>query len=209
MKKYLLSLTVALGSLTALAQTTAADLFTSAPQSVFPLLDRNTRLDMVDYYKNGMATPSQNQLEGRSLITEMTPESVTVKMSDSSASQLVELKGNNGAIIALINTVATPGLDSNIKFFDAQWNPLPSDNFFVQPGWKEWLTESGRQHEMDVTMQVPFMLSSYRIDPSTSTLTLTNNLSRFLDKEIYDDLSSYLNPTLTYTWTGKEFKLAK
>lgn len=209
MKKYLLSLTVALGSLTALAQTTAADLFTSAPQSVFPLLDRNTRLDMVDYYKNGLTTQSQNQLDGRSAITEMTPESVTVKMSDSSASQLVELKGNNGPIIALINTVATPGLDSNIKFFDAGWNPLPAENFFTQPGWKEWLTESGRQHEMDVTMQVPFMLSSYRIDPSTSTLTLTNNLSRFLDKEIYDDLSSYLNPTLTYTWTGKGFKLAK
>ncbi|MDE5827289.1 MAG: DUF3256 family protein, partial [Duncaniella sp.] len=54
-----------------------------------------------------------------------------------------------------------------------------------------------------------FMLSSYRIDPSTSTLTLTNNLGRFLDKEIYDDVSSYLNPTLTYTWTGKGFKLAK
>lgn len=209
MKKYLLSLTLALGSLTALAQTTAADLFTSAPQSVFPLLDRNTRLDMVDYYKNGMATQSQNQLEGRSVITEMTPESVTVKMSDSSASQLVELQGSNGPVIALINTVATPGLDSNIKFFDAEWKPLPTENFFVQPGWKEWLTESGRQHEMDVTMQVPFMLSSYRIDPSTSTLTLTNNLSRFLDKEIYDDLSSYLNPTLTYTWTGKGFKAGK
>ncbi|MDE6062059.1 MAG: DUF3256 family protein, partial [Duncaniella sp.] len=209
MKKYLLSLTVALGSLAALAQTTAADLFTSAPQSVFPLLDRNTRLDMVDYYKNGMATQSQNQLDGRSAITEMTPESVTVKMSDSSASQLVELKGSDGPVIALINTVATPGLDSNIKFFDANWNPLPPANFFTQPGWKEWLTESGRQHEADVTMQAPFMLSSYRIDHSTSTLTLTNNLGGFLDKEIYDDVSSYLNPTLTYTWTGKGFKLAK
>lgn len=206
MKKQLLSLTLVLGALSAFAQTTAADLFTSAPQSVFPLLDRNTRLDMVDYYKNGMTNPSQNQLDGRSSITEMTPESITVKMTDSSAVQIVDLKGAKGDIIALISTVATPGLDSTIKFFDSDWKPLPTESFFTKPGWKEWLTASGKQNEADVTMQVPFMLASYRIDPSTSTLTLTNNLSRFLDKEIYDDLASYLNPTLTYTWTGKEFK---
>lgn len=206
MKKQLLSLTLVLGAIGAFAQTTAADLFTSAPQSVFPLLDRTTRLDMVDYYRNGMTNPSANQLDGRSSITEMTPESITVKMTDSSAMQLVDLKGTKGDIIAVINTVATPGLDSNIKFFDANWNPIPTESYFTKPGWKEWLTDSGRKNEADVTMQVPFMLASYRIDPATSTLTLTNNLSRFLDKEIYDDISSYLNPTLTYTWTGKEFK---
>ena len=92
MKKYLLAIAIGAASLTMSAQS-AADLFTSAPQKIFPLLDRNTRLDMVDYFKNGMATPSQNQLDGRSAITEMTPESITVKMTDSSAIQLVELKG--------------------------------------------------------------------------------------------------------------------
>lgn len=209
MKKQLLSLTLMLGALGAFGQTTAADLFTSAPQSVFPLLDRNTRLDMVDYYRNGMSTPSQNQLDGRSSITEMTPESITVKMTDSSAMQIVDLKGNKGDVVAVISTVAAPGLDSTIKFFDTEWNPLPTEAYFTKPELKDWLTDSGKKHEMDVTMQVPFMLSSYRIDPSTSTLTLTNNLSSFLDKEIYDDLSSYLNPSLTYNWTGKDFKAVK
>lgn len=208
MKRHLLTLALALASLGAMAQT-AADLFTSAPQNIFPLLDRNTRLDMVDYYKNGMTTPSQNQLDGRSAITEMTPESITVKMTDSSAIQLVELKGSKGNVIALISTVATPGLDSTIKFFDTDWQPLPTESYFTKPGWKEWLTDSGRQNEMDVTMQVPFMLASYRIDPSTSTLTLTNNLNKFLDKDLYDDIASYLNPLLTYTWTGKGFKVSK
>lgn len=209
MKKQLLSLTLMLGALGAFGQTTAADLFTSAPQSVFPLLDHNTRLDMVDYYRNGMSNPSQNQLDGRSSITEMTPESLTVKMTDSSAMQIVDLKGSNGDVVAVISTVATPGLDSTIKFFDTNWNPLPTEQYFTKPDLKGWLTDSGKQHEMDIDMQVPFMLASYRIDPATSTLTLTNNLSRFLDKEIYDDLSEYFIPTLTYSWTGKGFKAVK
>ncbi len=209
MKKYILSIAVLLGSLTGMAQTEAADLFTSAPQGIFPLLDQNTRLDMVDYFKNNMSKASQNALGGRSMITELTPESVTVKMTDSSAIQLVSLKGSKGNIIAVISTVATPGLDSSIKFYDADWAPLPAEKIFTKPGWKEWLTDSGRANEDEVTMQVPFMLASYRLDPSTSRLTLTNNLSKFLDKEIYDDISSYLRPELTYVWTGKNFNLQK
>lgn len=109
MKKHLLTLALMFVALTGMAQTSAADLFTSAPQNVFPLLDHNTRLDMVDYYKNGMSNPSQNSLDGRSLITEMTPASLTVKMTDSSAMQLMELQGAKGGVVALISTVATPG----------------------------------------------------------------------------------------------------
>lgn len=209
MKKHLLTLALMGAALTGMAQTSAADLFTSAPQNVFPLLDQNTRLDMVDYYKNGMSTPSQNSLDGRSLITEMSPASLTVKMTDSSAMQIMELKGSKGTVVALISTVATPGLDSNIKFFDSDWKPLPTESYFVKPGWKEWLTDSGRQNQDEVTMQVPFMLASYRIDPESGTLTLTNNLSHFLDKALYDDLSSYLRPQLVYLWNGKNYTLQK
>lgn len=209
MKKHLLTLALMGAALTGMAQTSAADLFTSAPQNVFPLLDQNTRLDMVDYYKNGMSTPSQNSLDGRSLITEMTPASLTVKMTDSSAMQIMELKGSKGTVVALISTVATPGLDSNIKFFDSDWKPLPTESYFVKPGWKEWLTDSGRQNQDEVTMQVPFMLASYRIDPESGTLTLTNNLSHFLDKALYDALSTYLRPQLVYLWNGKNYTLQK
>lgn len=205
MKKLLLIVALLTGALTSMAQLTAADAFTSAPQGIFPLLDRNTRLDMVDYVKNGMSTPSQNNLQGRSAITEITPETLTVKMSDSSAAQIAVLPGQKGQIIALINTVATPGLDSSIRFFDSSWKPLDGATYFTKPDWKEWMTDEGRENEVEVTMQVPFMLASYHIDPASSALTLTNNLSRFLDKDVYSMLESYLRPSLTYSWNGKKF----
>ncbi len=206
MKKLLLTATLLLaGALGAMAQLTAADAFTSAPQNIFPLLDRNTRLDMVDYVKSGLSTPSQNSLQGRSAITEISPESLTVKMSDSSAAQVAVLKGQKGDIIALISTVATPGLDSSIRFFDSSWQPLDGAAMFTKPGWKEWLTDAGHDNKEEVTMQVPFMLASYRIDPATSELTLTNNLARFLDKDVYSMIESYLRPSLTYSWNGKKF----
>ena len=51
----------------------------------------------------------------------------------------------------------------------------------------------------------PFMLSSYFYDPATRTLTLTNNLGKFMDPDLYETISPSLLPTLTYTWSGKKF----
>lgn len=204
-KKLFLTAVMLAGALTSMAELTAADAFTSAPQNIFPLLDRNTRLDMVDYVKSGLSTPSQNSLQGRSAITELTPQALTVKMSDSSAAQIAVLQGAKGEVIALISTVATPGLDSTIRFYDSSWKPLDGSSFFSKPGWNEWLTADGRENRDEVTMQVPFMLASYRIDPASSQLVLTNNLSRFLDKDVYSMIESYLRPSLTYSWNGKKF----
>ena len=125
MKKHLLTLALMGAALTGMAQTSAADLFTSAPQNVFPLLDQNTRLDMVDYYQNEpCALPRRTLSSGRSLITEMTPASLTVKMTDSSAMQSTGAERLQRDLWPFCSTVSPhPGLDSNIKFFDSDWKP--------------------------------------------------------------------------------------
>lgn len=192
----------------------AATAFSSAPRAVFPLLDTNTRLDMIDYYKNGMSTPSQNALEGKSQITDIEPGYLSVRMTDSSTAQLVLLDDGKQGLVALISTVATPGLDSTMKFYlydpsAGKWGAPATKNYFAKPGWKEWMTPAGKSHQDEVEMQVPFMLVSYKYNPSTGELVLTNNLSKFLDKEVYDSISSYLLPQLVYTWDGGKFALKK
>lgn len=182
----------------------AADLFASAPASVFPLLDRDARLDMIDYAANNLTTPTNNALDGRSYITAMTPESVTIKLSDSSTAQLVVLPGKGDeAVVALISTVAAPGLDSSISFYTPEWTRLPSADYFTKPEWRDWLTPGGDLQT--VTSMTPFMLASYAYDPASSTLTLTNNLSKFLDEDIYEIISPSLAPSLVYAWNGKKF----
>ena len=170
----------------------AGDAFASAPASVFPLLDRNARLDMLDYYNNNMTTP-----------TAMTPSDITVRLTDSSTAQLVLLDAGSDTIMALISTVATPGLDSSISFYDSAWRPLDTAAYFTKPGWKDWLNPGGDL--ATVTAMTPFMLASYVYDPATSSLTLTNNLGKFMDPDLYETISPSLRPTLTYTWTGKKF----
>ena len=198
---------MALGVAGCYAKSDVADAFANSPRAVFPLLDSNTRLDMIDYFKNGLSTPSQNALEGKSQILELTPEYMNIKMTDSSTAQLIMLEDGRQELIALINTVAAPGLDSNMKFYiykDGSWGLIDAKGtnwLFSKPGWKEWLTADGQSHKAEVEMQVPFMLVSYKYDPASGQLVLTNNISKFLDKEVYESISPYLVQQLVYTWT--------
>ena len=203
MKSLPLTFISALFTLTAAAQLTAAGAFTAAPADLFPLLYKNTRLDMVDYYNSGLATPSANRLQGRSTITSLTPATLTVKITDASSAQIALLPAGNDTIIAVVNTVATPGLDSTLKLYTTTWQQLPTAKHFTAPTWNEWITPGHDASE--VTAYAPFMLASYFIDPDKNTLTITNNLATFLDEDTYKTLAAALNPTLTYTWNGKRF----
>ena len=203
MKQILLTALFLLATLTVTAQKTAADAFTTAPTGVFPLRDPNTRRDGVDDSNSGLATPSANRLQGRSAITSLTPATITVKITDSSSAQIALLPAGRDTIFAVISTVATPGLDSTIKFYDSNWAPLPTDRHFTAPGWNDWMTPG---HDItEITAHTPFMLASYFIDTDAGTLTATNNLATFLDEDTYKTLSPALRPTLTYKWNGKRF----
>lgn len=192
-----------LGSASVASALDAADAFTQAPQQIFPLLDTNSRLDMVDYVRSGLDTPSANLLAGKSVITDLSPASLTVRLSDASTAQLFILQAGGKDVIALISTLATPGLDSTLAFYDAEWQPLDATRYFTKPGWIDWLATGGSL--ADVKAVSPFMLASYDYDPATSTLTATNNLGRFLDPDLYETISSELRPTIVYTWTGGKF----
>ncbi|MDE6394038.1 MAG: DUF3256 family protein [Duncaniella sp.] len=202
MKRILLLFSL-VGALAANAQLTAPQAFTTAPADVFPLLDTNTRLDMVDYYNSGLKTASNNRMNGQSVITELTPASVSVKISDSSSAQVAVLPAGNDTVIAVVSTVATPGLDSTLKFYDSKWQLLPADKYFTAPTWSDWMTPGHDSSE--VTAYTPFMLSSYFINPAEGTLTVSNNLPTFIDSDIYADIADALYPTLTYRWNGKKF----
>lgn len=195
------------GALTASAQLTAEKAFTSAPAQVFPLLERNSRLDMIDYFRSGLETPTANRLDGGSRVTALTDRQVELSLSDASTAQIVLLPGGNDTIIAVVKTLAMPGKDSSVSFYTSAWESLLSGEIFTAPAMEDWMVKGHKVRE--VTDVAPFMLSSITIDPSTGTLTVSNNLSSFLAPEVYETISPAMLPVLTYTWDGRRYRAAR
>lgn len=191
-----------------MARLTAADAFTGAPASMFPLLDRNTRLDMVDYFNSGMPTASQNAMDGKSRVTALTADDVKIAMTDASSYQIAILPAASDTIIAVIQTVATPAHDSHISFYNREWQQL-KDDCFTPPVMDDWLTPAGKKNDGEVAAIVPFMLAEYVYDPASRTLTLTNNLKELLSADMYPLVADYLKPSLVYRWDGKKMSPVK
>ena len=82
------------GMQNASARLTAAGAFADAPAPLFPLLDKNARLDMIDYFNSGSATPTQNALQGKSRVTALTPDDIKIAMTDASSYQISDRRAH-------------------------------------------------------------------------------------------------------------------
>lgn len=187
------------------AQITATDAFTTAPRKILPLLDNNARLDMVDYFNSNMTTGTGNAYGGKSRITAISPEKVTVAMTDASTWDFIVLPGKT-PMIAVITTVATPAPDSRMTVYSQDWNRDVTAQVFKKPTFDMWLTQEGKKNRQEVEMNVPFMLVSYSYDPATQTLTLNNNVRQFVGDEVYSMVEKYLLPKLTYKYNQSSGK---
>lgn len=203
MKKILI-FSLCLLSVVGMYAVTAKDAFVSAPRTVLPLLDKNTRLDMLDYYQAGLKNSTKNALEGASRITELDPERIVLQMTDASTVEIDLLPANGKNIYAVISTVRTPAPNSTIAFYDEGWQLLDGKKIFTAPDITNFLTD--KSHEADVTMLVPFLMAGYTYSPADKTLTVTNNSESFLGKDMFSQISAWMLPRLVYRWDGKQFK---
>ncbi|MCI9607321.1 MAG: DUF3256 family protein [Muribaculaceae bacterium] len=205
-KPIALAAALVLGTSACFARLTARQAFTEAPQSVFPLLNLDARLDMIDYFESGMANTSKNAMEGQSRITAMTPDKVSISMSEASDYELCLLPTADGdTAIVVIATVATPAPDSRMSVYSKDWGKNLTSGAFSKPVLSDWLSEEGKERAAEVEGLVPFLLISYSYDPASGVLTLTNNTGRFLSSDIYEIVKPCLKGSITYKWNGKQF----
>lgn len=193
----------------AAAQITATQAFTTAPRKVLPLLNENTRLDMIDYFNSNMTNTSENTYGGRSRITSLSPEQITASLTDASTCQVAVLPDGKDGLIAFITTVASPAPDSRMSVYSSDWSRDVTGSVFRKPKLADWLTADGKKHQAEVEMTIPFLLISYTYDPATRTLTLTNNARQFLGDDVYQTVSSYISPSLQYKFNGSRFEPVK
>ena len=132
MKKIILVLVVTLSAASLQAQTTIREVFTTMPDSVFPTLTKNNRLDMVDFLDAKMRAEVSNLLEGSSEMISLSSDSLTIRMSDA-LTVTMYLLNTEAAYDSLHQVVClercyTLSADSTHEivrtFYTLKWQPL-------------------------------------------------------------------------------------
>ena len=106
------------------AQTRVRDLFASAPDSIFPLLTQNNRLDCLDFRENNMTARVKNLMGDVAELKELTDDYLLLQVS---AHSMAELRLLGDSLFCLINTYLGPTADSRVRFFNPDWKPVALD----------------------------------------------------------------------------------
>lgn len=193
---------LAMSGLSAFSQTKAKDVFAAAPDSIFPLLTTNNRLDCIDLIENNMKATVKNKLEQKAEMTALTDSYLQIKPSERS---VVEFKMLNDSVFCLINTCLGPAPDSRISFFTRDWKPY--ETTFPMPHatdfWASVPDSLARDASFAQRSQEDLLLIQISADKENTELTLTIQTSELSGKE-KEIAQKYVKP-LRYKWNGKDF----
>ncbi len=190
-------------ALTAHAQRKVKDAFTNAPDSVFPLLTTNNKLDCIDLIENKREARVTNRMYQEVGMTELTDSYLRMEMSRKS---VVEMKMLNDTTLCLIRTYMGPAPDSHISFYSQHWKLL--DIKFDLPKVAEFWTSvpdsASRDAHFAQRSLEDIPLVQIRASAESTDLTLTLQTSELAEKE-KEIAQQYVQP-LRYRWNGRGFK---
>lgn len=192
----------------------AVDFFIDAPKEIASGLSRLSRLDMVDYFNNGLAVKSENELGCKMSIRSIDDNMIVWQDDDSIRTTIVMLPEEGSrpdTVIMVIRTFLSPVPDSSVKYFidrGDSWARL-SDKPFPSPKLKDWIRPEARRSEKSIDEVLPFMLVLTEFDPATNTLVfIDRSREYYADGEVPDELSMLL-PELRYEWRGNRFHIVR
>ena len=226
-KRILLLLTLVLhSSLFTLHAQSLSDVFTTMPDSIYPLLTAKNRKDMVDFYNNKMEAKVRNRLNDYARLDTLTNQYLRLTPSPSSEVVMRLLETSDSTmLICLVQTVTKPIRDSRVRFYDSQWRqlssvhlPIPAtaDFFSKQPLLPA--EEDGEGLETEDSVPLPtregvgeslqrsiddLRLVDIAVSPDEPVFTLTLSVDELAQDE-KKVARRYVIP-VRYRWTGSSF----
>ena len=162
------------------------DVFAQAPDSIFPMMTKNNRLDCIDFIENNMRARVKNKFETYSELTALTTDYLRLQPSEKST---VELKIFNDSLLCMVHTYQGPAADSEVRFYNTKWEPIeyplerPKADDFFQPGADSEIC--------GLLRQLPLIKASLNPDDTTLTWELqTTELTKAQRKTAEGFLSS-------------------
>ncbi|MBO4550464.1 MAG: DUF3256 family protein [Bacteroidaceae bacterium] len=156
------------------AQTRIRDIYASTPDSIFPLLTKNNRLDQIDFRENNMQAVVKNKFDDHSELLVLNDKYLKLKLSEHC---VVEMRLLSDSTFCMVQTYNAPASDSRIRLFDINWNELSQT--IDRPSVDEFLSEDVDIDARLALQALPLIKTSLSESDDTITFELqTSELTR-------------------------------
>lgn len=178
-------------------------LFIEMPDTLLPLLTDNDRRDMIDFWDARMSTSVVNRLDGKSRITALTDDFLSVELSRSSSMQIKMLNVEGGdTLLCIVNTVGAEAYDSRIHFYNSRWERVDGLKF-AMPSIVDFFFPSD---SVDKALAVSdIYLVKLSLSADSDSLKAEYTMPLYMSRSDSARVAPQLRP-LYYRWTGKRFE---
>lgn len=168
------------------AQISLRDVWLSMPDGMIPYLNKNLRLEHLDFVDMGVKSEVSHQLNGVSVMDTLTADYTHITLSKSSSLELRLLPVNDSTkIICMVRTFKAPAEESEIRFYDTDWNLLTDDY---------GLEKIKNQDNTDTE----FLLSSFVQRPDTLSTERFEELCKLIEPVMVSASFDVAEPVLTF-----------
>lgn len=128
---------LALSTMQAAASDYIDRFFAYMPQRVLPILDKTSRLDLIDLYNNAMKAKAENVYGGMSEMVHKSDYYLSLKLSDASTWQMRIIPIAHDTLIVCAHSLNANGTSTTLHFYKEDWHSVKRD--MVPPSQSQFL----------------------------------------------------------------------
>ena len=210
--KYVITLLILLAGTITKAESVRT-FFISEPGKVFVLIPQGVRAAMITMAEEGKKIVSNNSDNGTVQIDSLTESFISVRCSDAKQVEIKMLtKGKSDTVLAVVETMRLPAMDSKISFYNTRWQPIALGKclkggmvemrHFIKRGTPATTVEM-------IERTIPFPLIWLSFAHEGGKLVAKHQLKAFLSEEDFGKIAPYLLDAISYDIHNTQLKRTK
>ena len=178
------------------AQTRIRDIYAEAPDSIFPLLTKNNRLDQIDFRENNMQAVVKNKFEEHAELLVLNDRYLQARLSKHCT---VEMRLLSDSVFCMVQTYTGPAPDSRVRLYDSSWHELPQT--IQRPAVDDFLSEDVDTDTRLALQALPLIKASLSPDDDNITWQLqTSELTREQRQKVEGKVRELIHPAIVGTY---------
>lgn len=183
------------------------ELFVAMPDSLSPLLTKVNRQDFGDFLDSKMKAVVSNRLSASTEMKTLTDDYLELQLSGSNEIRMRLLSVNDSIrVICVVSTYFGPVPDSDVKFYDLQWHPIPVSTYFKMPAESDFFVHADDDRVKQLLARSDMYLKRVVLSPTAQELTVTYTSPEFALQEYAEQIKRYLKPSIVYEWKNGQFQ---
>lgn len=168
------------------AQSVIEKLYVNMPDALNPVLNKQARLELLEYYKAGQGDSVLNRFGKKSYLLSMDTlhNHLMVRNTQSSTFDMKVLSlDDKRKVVGIIRTVCAPVCQSVVEFYDTAWNFVPLR--FTMPKAIEWMNKNTNAEHVDLAWIDNLLETSFvslAFSSENEAIVAKNNSIEFLSE---------------------------